>query len=175
MKPEAHHFSRSRRVRNQIRSVVTNPYNVIVLVTVILLTYLIVFPLLDMLSTTFTLSQRDLREVAGGVPGQFTFFYWKRLLASQLSMNLLVKPLLNSLLIGVGVSVGAIALGAALAWLLEHGAARRALSAAELAEIMDFANGAGSLATTRYGAIPAMPERAEILECIAKTPRLARR
>ena len=65
--------------------------------------------------------------------------------------------------------------GAALAWLLEHGAARRALSAAELAEIMDFANGAGSLATTRYGAIPAMPERAEILECIAKTPRLARR
>ena len=118
MKSEDHSFSKSRRLKNQLLSVVTNPYNIIVVVTVLLLTYLIIFPLLDMLSTTFSLAQRDLREVTGGVTGQFTFYYWKRLLASNLSMNLLIKPLLNSLILGFFVSVGAIALGSILAWLM---------------------------------------------------------
>ena len=109
---------KARRLKNQVMAVVTNPYNVIVLIAIVLLVYLIIFPLVDMLSTTFQLSQRDLRNVPGGVPGEFTFYYWKRLLASDLSMNLLIKPLLNSLLIGVGVSVCAILLGSVLAWLM---------------------------------------------------------
>ena len=109
---------KSRRLKNQVKAVVTNPYNVIVLIAIVLLTYLIIFPLFDMLSTTFQLSQRDLRAVPGGVAGEFTFYYWQRLLASDLSWNLLVKPLLNSLLIGFGVSVCAITLGSILAWLM---------------------------------------------------------
>ena len=118
MKPNEQNYSKSRRLKNQVMAVVTNPYNVIVLIAIVLLVYLIIFPLVDMLSTTFQLSQRDLRNVPGGVPGEFTFYYWKRLLASDLSMNLLIKPLLNSLLIGVGVSVCAILLGSVLAWLM---------------------------------------------------------
>jgi len=118
MKPNEQNYSKSRRLKNQVMAVVTNPYNVIVLIAIVLLVYLIIFPLVDMLSTTFQLSQRDLRNVPGGVPGEFTFYYWKRLLASDLSMNLLIKPLLNSLLIGVGVSVCAIVLGSVLAWLM---------------------------------------------------------
>ena len=118
MKPNEQNYSKSSRLKNQIVEVVTNPYNVIVLVAIILLTYLIVFPLVDMLKTTFELSQRDLRNVPGGTAGEFTFYYWKRLLASELSMNLLIKPLLHSLLIGFGVSVGAITLGSCLAWLM---------------------------------------------------------
>ena len=105
MKPNEQNYSKSKRLKNQVKSVVTNPYNVIVLIAIVLLTYLIIFPLLDMLSTTFQLSQRDLRAVPGGVAGEFTFCYWQRLLASDLSWNLLVKPLLSSLLIGFGVSV----------------------------------------------------------------------
>lgn len=118
MKPNEQNYSKSKRLKNQVMAVVTNPYNVIVLIAIVLLVYLIIFPLVDMLSTTFQLSQRDLRNVPGGVPGEFTFYYWKRLLASDLSMNLLIKPLLNSLLIGVGVSVCAILLGSVLAWLM---------------------------------------------------------
>ena len=118
MKPNEQNYSKSRRLKNQVMAVVTNPYNVIVLIAIVLLAYLIIFPLVDMLSTTFQLSQRDLRNVPGGVPGEFTFYYWKRLLASDLSMNLFIKPLLNSLLIGVGVSVCAILLGSVLAWLM---------------------------------------------------------
>lgn len=118
MKPNEQTYSKSRRLKNQITAVVTNPYNIIVLIAIVLLTYLIVFPLVDMLRTTFELAQRDLRNVPGGVAGEFTFYYWKRLLASELSMNLLIKPLLHSLLVGVGVSVGAITLGSCLAWLM---------------------------------------------------------
>ena len=118
MKQNEQSYSKSKRLKNQIKAVVTNPYNVIVLIAIILLTYLIIFPLLDMLSTTFQLSQRDLRSVPGGVAGEFTFYYWQRLLASDLSWNLLIKPLLNSLLIGFGVSVCAITLGSILAWLM---------------------------------------------------------
>ena len=96
----------------------TNPYNIIVLIAVVLLVYLIVLPLLDMIATTFELAQRDIRAVGGGKAGDFTLYYWQRLLASELSWTMLIKPLINSLVIGVCVSVCAILLGSILAWLM---------------------------------------------------------
>lgn len=114
---EIQSYSKSKRIKNQILEVVTNPYNVIVLIAIVLLTYLIVLPLLDMISTTFVLAQRDARS-AGGTTGEFTLYYWHRLLASELTGKLLLQPLLNSLLIGVCVSVLAITLGSVLAWLM---------------------------------------------------------
>lgn len=119
MRPKEENYSKSKRLKNQIKAIVTNPYNVIVLIAILLLTYLIVLPLLDMISSTFELAQRDLRVVgADAEVGQFTLYYWQRLLASELSMSMLIKPLLNSLTIGVCVSVCAIALGSVLAWLM---------------------------------------------------------
>ena len=118
MKPQEQTYSKSRRLKNQIKAVVTNPYNIIVLIAVVLLVYLIVLPLLDMIATTFELAQRDIRAVGGGKAGDFTLYYWQRLLASELSWTMLIKPLLNSLVIGVCVSVCAILLGSILAWLM---------------------------------------------------------
>ena len=117
MKPKDQNYSKSRRLKNQIKAVVTNPYNVIVLVAIVLLTYLIVLPLLDMITTSFTLAQKDAR-LAGGAAGDFTLYYWQRLLGSSLTKQMLVQPLLNSLLIGVCVSFFAILLGSVLAWLM---------------------------------------------------------
>ena len=111
-------FKKCRRLKNQIKAVVTNPYNIIVLIAVVLLVYLIVLPLLDMIATTFELAQRDIRAVGGGKAGDFTLYYWQRLLASELSWTMLIKPLINSLVIGVCVSVCAILLGSILAWLM---------------------------------------------------------
>ena len=118
MKPQEQTYSKSRRLKNQIKAVVTNPYNIIVLIAVVLLVYLIVLPLLDMIATTFELAQRDIRAVGGGEAGDFTLYYWQRLLARELSWTMLIKPLLNSLVIGVCVSVCAILLGSILAWLM---------------------------------------------------------
>ena len=44
MKTLEQNYSKSRRLKNQVLSVITNPYNVIVMVAIVLLTYLIVFP-----------------------------------------------------------------------------------------------------------------------------------
>ena len=118
MKPQEQTYSKSRRLKNQIKAVVTNPYNIIVLIAVVLLVYLIVLPLLDMIATTFELAQRDIRAVGGGKAGDFTLYYWQRLLASELSWTMLIKPLIHSLVIGVCVSVCAILLGSILAWLM---------------------------------------------------------
>ena len=118
MKPQEQTYSKSRRLKNQIKAVVTNPYNIIVLIAVVLLVSLIVLPLLDMIATTFELAQRDIRAVGGGKAGDFTLYYWQRLLASELSWTMLIKPLINSLVIGVCVSVCAILLGSILAWLM---------------------------------------------------------
>ena len=118
MKPQEQTYSKSRRLKNQIKAVVTNPYNIIVLIAVVLLVYLIVLPLLDMIATTFELAQRDIRAVGGGKAGGFTLYYLQRLLASELSWTMLIKPLINSLVIGVCVSVCAILLGSILAWLM---------------------------------------------------------
>ena len=118
MKPQEQTYSKSRRLKNQIKAVVTNPYNIIVLIAVVLLVYLIVLPLLDMIATTFELAQRDIRAVGGGKAGDFTLYYWQRLLTSELSWTMLIKPLINSLVIGVCVSVCAILLGSILAWLM---------------------------------------------------------
>ena len=93
MKPKDQNYSKSRRLKNQIKAVVTNPYNVIVLIAIVLLTYLIVLPLLDMISTSFTLAQKDAR-LAGGAAGDFTLYYWQRLLGSSLTKQMLLQPLL---------------------------------------------------------------------------------
>ena len=63
MKPQEQTYSKSRRLKNQIKAVVTNPYNVIVLIAIVLLIYLIILPLLDMISTTFELAQRRGRRL----------------------------------------------------------------------------------------------------------------
>lgn len=44
------------------------------------------------------------------------------------------------------------------------------LSEAQLEEMVSFANGAGSLTTTKKGAIPAMPTQEEIQRCRKETP-----
>lgn len=106
------------RLKNQLKSIISNPYNVIVVMAIILLTYLIIVPLLDMIATSFTLAQRDIRRVPGSEIGQFTLYYWQRLLASDLTNALLIVPLRNSLLIATSVSVCSITIGSTLAWLM---------------------------------------------------------
>jgi iron(III) transport system permease protein len=111
-------YSPARKIKNAILNIVTNPYNIITLAAIVLLAYLIVVPLLDMIGTTFQLAQRDLRRFPGAATGDFTLYYWNRLLASEISSSILFRPLLNSLFIAISVSVLSISLGAMIAWLM---------------------------------------------------------
>lgn len=62
--------------------------------------------------------------------------------------------------------------GAALTWLLKNNWKPENLNTEQMTQLLDFANAAGSLTTTKKGAITAMPGKAEIEACIAGTPRL---
>lgn len=111
-------YSRTRKIRNMVMNTVTNPYNIIVFVALVVLAYLIVVPLLEIISTTFQLAPRDVRRVPGAEEGDFTLFYWNRLLFSNVSASLLYGPLLGSLMIAISVSILSISLGSCIAWLM---------------------------------------------------------
>ena len=107
-----------QRRKNQILSVISNPYNVVVLISLIILILFVVTPLASVIKSTFTLAKQDLRRAGGTKVGEFSLYYWKYLLASNMSRAVLWKPLLNSLLIASVTCVIAVPLGAVLAWLM---------------------------------------------------------
>ena len=95
-----------RRLKNLILNVVKNPFNMIVLISLIILFCLIIIPLLTMIATTFTAGQAELRRIGDGAKvGDFTLYYWKYMLASNMSKAVLWEPLMNSLIIGVFVVI----------------------------------------------------------------------
>ena len=106
-----------KRLKNLILNVVQNPFNMIVLVSLIVLFCLIVIPLLTMVKSTFTLAQSELRRVDGKV-GDFTLYYWKYMLAGKLSKAVLWEPLLHSLFCGAMTTLISVPLGSVLAWLM---------------------------------------------------------
>ena len=106
-----------KRLKNLILNVVRNPFNMIVLVSLIVLFCLIVIPLLTMVKSTFTLAQSELRRVDGKV-GDFTLYYWKYMLIGKLSKAVLWEPLLHSLFCGAMTTLISVPLGSVLAWLM---------------------------------------------------------
>lgn len=106
------------RFKNQFRNLVGNPFNVIVMFTLILLFALIVIPLLAMVQNTFVVAKSELRSIPGASIGDYTLWYWKYLLASPLTETILWVPLRNSLIIGAFVTVISVPLGALMAWLM---------------------------------------------------------
>ena len=106
-----------RRLKNLILNVLKNPFNMVVLVSLIILFCLIIIPLLTMISSTFTLAQGELRRVQGHV-GDFTLYYWKYILASTLSGAVLWGPLKNSFICGFFTVLVSVPLGSVLAWLM---------------------------------------------------------
>ncbi len=107
----------SKRLKNQFLNIVTNPFNVIVLITLVILFCLVVIPLIQMVASTFTLAKSETRRVHGEV-GSFTMYYWKYMFASTLSSAAFFKPLIHSLVCGAFTVLVSVPLGSVLAWLL---------------------------------------------------------
>ncbi len=96
----------------------TNPFNVIVLISLVILFCLIVIPLLEMIASTFTVGTKSDARMAGAEVGEFTLYYWKYILTSYLAKATLWGPLKNSLVVGICTTVVSIPLGAVIAWLV---------------------------------------------------------
>ena len=102
------------RFKNYIR----RPHVVIALVLLVILLFIVLLPFAKMVQDSFVWQFADSRLSREANPGGFTLFHWKRVFASALTKNTLLRPLYNSLAISLSVSAGAMAIGAFLAWLV---------------------------------------------------------
>ncbi len=124
-----------KRFKNQFLSVIGNPFNVIVLITLIMLFIFIVVPLLTMVLNTFTVT-RGSQDIARLMDpdvsaGDYSLWAWNFLFGpdnfvsagdmglrgTAIYVNLL-EPLFHSLTIGLFVTVVSVPLGALMAWLI---------------------------------------------------------
>jgi iron(III) transport system permease protein len=103
---------------HRLRYSLGRPHMVVGLVLALLLGGLVVAPMLQLVHTTAVWSDEDLRAVPDAVPGEWTAHHWVRAFRSEISRNALYVPLVNSLVTAIGASVLALAIGAALAWLV---------------------------------------------------------
>lgn len=106
------------RFHNQARNWLANPVHLIGVTALLFLAYTIVWPVLKIMYTTFIWRQQDVRLTGEANPGHFTLYHWTRVLASDMSMNLFYKPILNSLGVGFAVSALSMLIGCGLAWLV---------------------------------------------------------
>lgn len=104
-------------MKNQFLNVVKNPFNMIVAISLIILFCLIVIPLLQMVAATFTASKSEIRRIGGNV-GDFTLYYWRYILVSNMAGATLWGPLKNSLVIGLCTVLVSVPLGSVLGWLI---------------------------------------------------------
>ncbi|WP_030914925.1 ABC transporter permease [Streptosporangium amethystogenes] len=108
---------RRRRLVYRLRVLRHDPTAALGLILVILLAYLVVAPLIAVLSDAFRLQYGD--DVhAGQQPGEWTGYYLWRVFRSQISGLLFWEPLLNTLVIAVGTTLFALFLGGGMAWLV---------------------------------------------------------
>ncbi len=97
-----------------------SPDLILAAIFIVVLSYLVLYPLLELIVRSFTWTERDIRvfRVRGAEVGAPTLFFWREMFAGLNSTEWFYAPLWNSLLTG-GISAAlAIAIGSILAWLV---------------------------------------------------------
>lgn len=110
---------RRGRLRYRLRVATQNPTAAVGILAAALFTYIIVAPIITMLSDGIRVQFGD-EAVAGGDFADFTSYYIERVFASPVSSTLFWHPLLNTLMVAVGAVVIALAVGGVLGWFLSR-------------------------------------------------------
>ncbi len=104
---------------NKVKTFLSKPYNVLLIIFLIFLTYLVVLPLFSIVRDTFIVHSSETTRVHQTM-GTFTTYHWERIFASQYSSSLLWEPLKNSLFTSAMACVVAILIGGSFAWLVSR-------------------------------------------------------
>lgn len=91
---------------------------IITVLFILIFSFLVVGPLIQIVFTSLTYQSNDLRMVRDATVGEFTGYHYTRVFTERLSESLFYKPFLNSLFVGAGVTVMAMVVGTLLAWVL---------------------------------------------------------
>jgi iron(III) transport system permease protein len=106
-----------RRLRNRILTFLGAPHKTLGWFFFLALGYLIFVPIVVIVLATLQVQERDVRRIGAQI-GDWTLFYWERALNSPFSQRVFFEPLLNTIVISIGYTVLAMAIGIGLAWLL---------------------------------------------------------
>ena len=104
---------------NRIKTFFSKPYNVLLVLFIIILGFLVVIPLLSIIRDTFIVHPSEKSRVHQAV-GTFTTYHWKRLFASEFSKSLLWDPLKNSIKTSALTCIVSILIGGTFAWLVSR-------------------------------------------------------
>ena len=104
----------------RMRDFFSSPANIILTVTVLVLGFFTLYPLILLVIDTLTVNISDLMypELMGKKVGSFTTFHWKRMLLSEMSRTYFWVPLKNAVLMSLLASIIAIAYGGTVAFLI---------------------------------------------------------
>ncbi len=108
---------RVRRALNVTKRFLMNPMNILLVGCLIVLGYLMIYPLVEIIDTTFSVARGEAAKLNQEV-GSFTTYYWNRCLFERVSKTLFYKPLMNSLTVAFFATIFSVLLGTVVAWLL---------------------------------------------------------
>ncbi|MEO5325397.1 iron ABC transporter permease [Mesorhizobium sp. CC13] len=111
--------SRSQRLRYRLKVALREPTTTIGLLAAVLFAYLIVVPIISMLSDAARVQFGDERRIKQDV-GELTWYYLERVFASRVSYDLFWGPLVNTLSVSAGAIALSMLVGGTLAWLLSR-------------------------------------------------------
>ncbi|MBQ0011013.1 MAG: iron ABC transporter permease [Ruminococcus sp.] len=112
--------SGKRRLKNSIKAFFTEPANIILAISVVVLGFFTIYPMVLLISDTARVHIAEImfKELRGLKVGQFTFFHWFRMLFSDMSGVYFWNPLKNAVLMSLLSSLIAIAYGGVVAFLI---------------------------------------------------------
>ena len=105
------------RTANIIKRFISNPMNILILACMVVLGYLMIYPLVEIIDTTFSVARGEAKKLGQEV-GSFTMFYWKRCFADKVSKSLFYTPFKNSLTVAFFSTIFAVLTGTLTAWLV---------------------------------------------------------
>lgn len=113
-----HKTTAERRI-NHVKTFLSKPENVMLLIFGAALTLLTLIPLLSILREMFIVHVGIEKTMTGLKTGDFTLWHWKKLFGGgDWSRTTFWEPLRNSFMVGFGGAVLAIGVGGTVAWLL---------------------------------------------------------
>jgi len=111
---------RARPAARRLGRYLTMPHIILAFLFIVLMFYLIVFPLGRMIWTSLTWQLGDERFSRDAQEGAFTLFHWQRVFASRITKAMVISPLRNSFVTALGATALALGVGSILAWLVSR-------------------------------------------------------
>jgi ABC-type Fe3+ transport system permease subunit len=81
------------------------PDILLALIFLLVFAFLVIAPLVQIIYTSLIYQSNDLRVVRDARVGQFTLYHYARIFSGRLARSIFYKPFLNSLLVGLGVTL----------------------------------------------------------------------